>query len=100
MAVETEVATPPELALADIDINWARLDKTRFHIIGAVLFTAQQALHPTAVVKTGMQVADSGLSHTGGIFIFRHILRNDGIPVFLEVLARLPLVHYLVEYLD
>lgn len=57
------------------------MDKTRFHIIGAVLFTAQQALlHPTAVVKTRMQVADSGLSHSGGIFVFRHILRNDGIP--------------------
>ncbi|KAH8496502.1 hypothetical protein H0E87_019311 [Populus deltoides] len=56
MAVETEVATVPELALADSDINRAR---------------SQGLLHPTAVVKTRMQAADSGLSH---------MLRNDGIP--------------------
>ncbi|KAF7013770.1 hypothetical protein CFC21_027822 [Triticum aestivum] len=32
------------------------LDKTKFHVIGAILFTAQQGvLHPTAVVKTRMQ---------------------------------------------
>ncbi|KAB5544608.1 hypothetical protein DKX38_012720 [Salix brachista] len=81
MVVETEVASVPKLALADTDINWARLDKKKFHIIGAVLFTVQQGLlHPTAVVKTRMQVADSGLSHMGGIFVAKHILRNDGIP--------------------
>ena len=58
-----------------------RLDKTRFHIIGAVLFTAQSALlHPTAVVKTRMQVGGSGLSHVRGITVFRHILKRDGIP--------------------
>ncbi|KAJ4839139.1 hypothetical protein Tsubulata_040341 [Turnera subulata] len=86
MALETEIATnPPELALSDTDINWDRLDKTKFHVIGAVLFTAQQALlHPTAVVKTRMQVvADSdscGLSRLGGASFFRHIVRNDGVP--------------------
>ncbi|KAL6343886.1 hypothetical protein AAG906_027658 [Vitis piasezkii] len=80
MAVETEAATPG-LALAETDINWDRLDKTRFHIIGAILFTAQSALlHPTAVVKTRMQVDGSGLSHMGGISVFRHILKSDGIP--------------------
>ncbi|KAJ6910195.1 hypothetical protein NC652_021012 [Populus alba x Populus x berolinensis] len=80
MAVETEVTSVTELALSDTDINWARLDKTKFHIIGAVLFTVQQGLlHPTAVVKTRMQVADSGLSHMGGISVAKHILRNDGI---------------------
>ncbi|KDP27985.1 hypothetical protein JCGZ_19065 [Jatropha curcas] len=79
MAVETEVGTP-ELALADTDIKWARLDKTRFHIIGAILFTAQQGLlHPTAVVKTRMQVADSGFYRMKGISVFRHIVKNDGI---------------------
>ncbi|KAM0984684.1 hypothetical protein ACFX13_012250 [Malus domestica] len=81
MAVETEPVTVPELALSDTDINWDRLDKTRFHIIGAILFTAQSALlHPTAVVKTRMQVAGSGLSHMSGISVFRHILKCDGIP--------------------
>ncbi|PKI38669.1 hypothetical protein CRG98_040955 [Punica granatum] len=82
MAVaEAEATTATELALADTDINWGRLDKTRFHIIGAILFTAQSALlHPTAVVKTRMQVAGSGLSHMRGFTVFRQILRTDGIP--------------------
>ncbi|KAH7843882.1 hypothetical protein Vadar_021780 [Vaccinium darrowii] len=81
MAVETEAATAPDLAvLADTDINWDRLDKTRFHIIGAILFSAQSALlHPTAVVKTRMQVDGSGLSHMRGVTVFRQILKNDGI---------------------
>ncbi|CAL5412949.1 unnamed protein product [Camellia sinensis] len=81
MAIETEAATAPALAaLADTDVNWDRLDKTRFHIIGAILFTAQSALlHPTAVVKTRMQVASSGLSHMSGISVFRQILKHDGI---------------------
>jgi len=57
------------------------LDKTRFHIIGAFLFTAQSALlHPTAVVKTRMQVAGSSLSHMRGISVFKQILKTDGIP--------------------
>ncbi|XP_010546945.1 PREDICTED: solute carrier family 25 member 44-like [Tarenaya hassleriana] len=81
MAGETEVAAAPELALADTDINWARLDKTRFHVIGAILFTAQQALlHPTTVVKTRMQVSDPEFSRLRAISVFRSILRNDGIP--------------------
>lgn len=57
------------------------MDKTRFHIIGAILFTAQSALlHPTAVVKTRMQVAGSGLSNMRGISVFEQILKTDGIP--------------------
>ncbi|KAL8161020.1 hypothetical protein V2J09_012509 [Rumex salicifolius] len=76
-----EVASAPELAaLSDTDISWDRLDKSRFHVIGAILFTAQCALlHPTAVIKTRMQVASSGLSHMSGISVFSHILKNDGI---------------------
>ncbi|KAK7303633.1 hypothetical protein RJT34_14544 [Clitoria ternatea] len=80
--MEADAATTtPHLPLADTDINWDRLDKTKFHIIGAILFTAQSALlHPTAVVKTRMQVGGSGLSHMRGISVFMHILRSDGIP--------------------
>ncbi|XP_040990699.1 solute carrier family 25 member 44-like [Juglans microcarpa x Juglans regia] len=79
--MEAEAANAPELALADTDINWDRLDKTRFHIIGAIFFTAQSALlHPTAVVKTRMQVAGSGLSNMRGISVFEQMLKTDGIP--------------------
>ncbi|VAH73463.1 hypothetical protein VPH35_050367 [Triticum aestivum] len=66
------------------DVRWqedGRLDKAKFHVIGAILFTAQQGvLHPTAVVKTRMQVAEGGLSHMSGFVVFRKILRSDGIP--------------------
>ncbi|KAK7246217.1 hypothetical protein RIF29_41077 [Crotalaria pallida] len=80
--MEAEAATTsPHLALADTDINWHRLDKTKFHIIGAILFTVQAGLlHPTAVVKTRMQVTGSGLSQMRGMSVFTHILRHDGVP--------------------
>ncbi|GER28432.1 mitochondrial substrate carrier family protein [Striga asiatica] len=80
MAVEAADAATPRLALEDTEINWDRLDKTRFHVIGAILFTVQSALiHPTAVVKTRMQVAGSGISQSG-LSVFRYIIRNDGFP--------------------
>ncbi|XP_058076984.1 uncharacterized protein LOC131225473 [Magnolia sinica] len=80
MAVETEAAASQLKALSETNINWERLDKTRFHINGAILFTAQSALlHPTAVVKTRMQVAGADLAHMRGFSVFRNILRNDGI---------------------
>lgn len=56
-----------------------RLDKTKFHVIGAILFTAQMgSLHPIAVVKTRMQVADGTLAHMRGFSVFKDIVRNDG----------------------
>uniref|UniRef100_A0A804N355 Solute carrier family 25 member 44 n=1 Tax=Zea mays TaxID=4577 RepID=A0A804N355_MAIZE len=62
-AADTSEASAAGIALAEANINWERLDKTRFHVIGAILFTAQQgALHPTAVVKTRMQVAEGLMS--------------------------------------
>ncbi|KAM0921856.1 hypothetical protein ACQ4PT_006571 [Festuca glaucescens] len=80
-AADTTDASTAGLALAEANINWERLDKTKFHVIGAVLFTAQQGvLHPTAVVKTRMQVAQGGLSQMSGFAVFRKILRSDGVP--------------------
>ncbi|WOH07448.1 hypothetical protein DCAR_0726878 [Daucus carota subsp. sativus] len=79
---------PLNWLFGDTDINWDRythgmncmLDKTRFHIIGAVLFSAQQALlHPTHVVKTRMQVASPNSIHKIGMAVFKHILKTDGI---------------------
>ncbi|MQL73757.1 hypothetical protein Taro_006127 [Colocasia esculenta] len=80
MAVKTE-ASAPELALSEANINWERLDKTRFHVIGSILFTAQMGLlHPIAVVKTRMQVAADNCAHMHGFSVFKNILRNDGVP--------------------
>ncbi|XP_074581972.1 uncharacterized protein LOC141838410 isoform X1 [Curcuma longa] len=79
MAVEAEVATA-DLSLSETDINWDRLDKTKFHVIGAILFTFQSGvLHPTTVVKTRMQVAEAGLSGMHGFSVFSRILKYDGI---------------------
>lgn len=51
-----------------------------FHVTGAILFTMQSALlHPTAVVKTRMQVDNIGFGNMSGMTVFRHILRQDGI---------------------
>ncbi|KAK9147102.1 hypothetical protein Sjap_007005 [Stephania japonica] len=81
MAVEAAEASTASLALSETDINWDRLDKTKFHVIGAVLFTAQAALlHPTYVVKTRLQVLESrSTSSRSGLSTFKHILRNDGL---------------------
>eukprot|EP00268_Persea_americana_P003649 TRINITY_DN11117_c0_g1_i2.p1 TRINITY_DN11117_c0_g1~~TRINITY_DN11117_c0_g1_i2.p1 ORF type:complete len:392 (+),score=58.58 TRINITY_DN11117_c0_g1_i2:62-1237(+) len=81
MAVETEAPAAQLGALSETNINWERLDKTRFHIIGAFLFTAQSALlHPTAVVKTRMQVAEASFARMNGVTVFKNILRYDGVP--------------------
>ncbi|URD83185.1 Mitochondrial carrier protein [Musa troglodytarum] len=67
VAVEAE-ASAAEFALSETNINWDRLDKTKFHVIGAVLFTFHSGLlHPTAVVKTRMQVAEAGGFATSAI---------------------------------
>uniref|UniRef100_A0A0D6R248 Solute carrier family 25 member 44 n=1 Tax=Araucaria cunninghamii TaxID=56994 RepID=A0A0D6R248_ARACU len=69
------------VGLSQTDINWDRLDKTRFHVIGAVLFSVQSALlHPMAVVKTRIQVAEAGFAQKNSLLVFRSILRTDGIP--------------------
>ncbi|KAF9621405.1 hypothetical protein IFM89_020927 [Coptis chinensis] len=81
MAVDAADSATPSFALSETDINWHRLDKTRFHVFGAVLFTAQLTiLHPTAVVKTRMQVAGSGFGHMNGMSVFKNILKTDGVP--------------------
>ncbi|XP_047330535.1 solute carrier family 25 member 44-like [Impatiens glandulifera] len=86
MAVETDAGPSPELAvLTDTQINWERLNKTRFHVIGAILFTVQQALiHPMSVIKTRIQVDGLGLSQMSGTYVFRHILKTDGISGFFR----------------
>ncbi|KAJ0980562.1 hypothetical protein J5N97_008817 [Dioscorea zingiberensis] len=79
MAAETEVSAA-DLALSETNINWERLDKTKFHVIGAMLFTVQSGLlHPIAVVKTRMQVAEGEMAHMHSFSVFKNILRNNGL---------------------
>ncbi|KAK9086236.1 hypothetical protein Syun_028630 [Stephania yunnanensis] len=81
MDEEAAKASPASLALSETDINWDRLDKTKFHVIGAILLTAQEAiLHPAYVVKTRLQVLESrSTSSRSGLSTFKHIFRNDGL---------------------
>ncbi|KAG0470324.1 hypothetical protein HPP92_017024 [Vanilla planifolia] len=79
VGMEAEAAAA-DAALAKVNIKWERLDKTRFHLIGAIFFTIQSGLlHPIAVVKTRMQVAGGGVSNMNGSLVFKDILRNNGI---------------------
>ncbi|KAG0576786.1 hypothetical protein KC19_5G107600 [Ceratodon purpureus] len=68
------------VALPQAEINWDRLDKTKFFLVGAGLFSGVSALlYPVSVVKTRMQVARADALHTTGPAIFKHILRSEGV---------------------
>ena len=55
-----------------------RLDKTKFHLKGAVLFSVvSPILHPLSVVKTQIQVAGAELSHMNGLAMCKHIVKAD-----------------------
>ncbi|KAF3336571.1 solute carrier family 25 member 44 [Carex littledalei] len=57
--VETDDSDEPSPSLQlPAEINWERLDKSRFFFLGAALFSAvSAALYPTVVLKTRLQVA-------------------------------------------
>ncbi|KAH9676814.1 mitochondrial substrate carrier family protein [Citrus sinensis] len=58
-----------------------RLDKTKFYIVGAGLFTGVTvALYPVSVVKTRLQVATKDTAERNAFSVIRGILRTDGIP--------------------
>ncbi|KAG9439158.1 hypothetical protein H6P81_019323 [Aristolochia fimbriata] len=63
------------------EINWDKLDKTKFYVVGAGLFTGVTlALYPVSVVKTRMQVATKDVVEKNAFSVVRGILKTDGIP--------------------
>lgn len=73
-------AVPSQSYTPQAEINWDRLDKTKFYAIGAGLFTSVTvALYPISVVKTRLQVTSRQGSNPSAISIFRNILRADGV---------------------
>ncbi|KAL9263122.1 Solute carrier family 25 member 44-like protein [Drosera capensis] len=63
-----------------MEINWDKLDKTKFYVVGAGLFTGVTvALYPLSVVKTRIQVASKDVAEKNALSVFRGILRNDGV---------------------
>ncbi|XP_057965621.1 uncharacterized protein LOC131156173 [Malania oleifera] len=68
-------------SFSQTEINWDRLDKTKFYVIGAGLFTGLTvALYPVSVVKTRLQVASRDAAERNAFSVIRGILRTDGIP--------------------
>lgn len=62
-------------------IQFCRLDKTKFYVVGAGLFTGLTvALYPVSVIKTRLQVASKEVGEKNAFSVVRGILRTDGIP--------------------
>jgi len=58
-----------------------RLDKTRFYVVGAGLFTGVSvALYPISVVKTRLQVATKDAVERNVLSVMKGILKTDGVP--------------------
>lgn len=63
------------------EINWDKLDKTKFYVVGAGLFTGVTVvLYPVSVVKTRLQVASKDVAERNAISVIKGILRTDGVP--------------------
>uniref|UniRef100_A0A2P2KAK9 Solute carrier family 25 member 44 isoform X2 n=1 Tax=Rhizophora mucronata TaxID=61149 RepID=A0A2P2KAK9_RHIMU len=63
------------------EINWDKLDKTKFYVVGAGLFTGVTvALYPVSLVKTRLQVASKDTVERSAFSVIRSILKTDGIP--------------------
>ncbi|CAA6657354.1 unnamed protein product [Spirodela intermedia] len=63
------------------EINWDKLDKTKFYVVGAGLFTGVTvALYPISVVKTRMQVVSKEVAEKSAVSIIKNILKTDGVP--------------------
>ncbi|GAV87400.1 Mito_carr domain-containing protein [Cephalotus follicularis] len=62
------------------EINWDKLDKTKFYVVGAGLFTGVTiALYPVSVVKTRLQVASKETAERNAGSVIRGILKKDGV---------------------
>lgn len=58
-----------------------RLDKTKFYVVGAGLFTGiTVALYPVSVTKTRLQVASRDTADRNAFSVIKGILKTDGVP--------------------
>ncbi|KAL6507380.1 hypothetical protein OROGR_023575 [Orobanche gracilis] len=63
------------------EINWDKLDKTKFYVVGAGIFSGVTvALYPISVVKTRMQVAPHDAVERSAVSVVKGLLKTDGIP--------------------
>ncbi|KAL2335403.1 hypothetical protein Fmac_016616 [Flemingia macrophylla] len=63
------------------DINWDRLDKVKFFVLGTGLFTGVTvALYPVSVVKTRLQVASKDTLERSAFSVVKGLLKTHGVP--------------------
>ncbi|KAL4581959.1 hypothetical protein LXL04_006493 [Taraxacum kok-saghyz] len=68
-------------SFAQTEINWDKLDKTKFYVVGAGIFTGLTvALYPISVVKTRMQVATKDSVEKSAFAVIRGLLKTEGVP--------------------
>ncbi|XP_014753154.1 solute carrier family 25 member 44 isoform X2 [Brachypodium distachyon] len=73
-------AAAEEIRRLPAEVNWEMLDKSRFFVLGAALFSGvSAALYPAVVVKTHLQVAPPPQAATATVSA---ILRRDGLRGF------------------
>ncbi|KAK6255883.1 hypothetical protein QUC31_017575 [Theobroma cacao] len=76
-----EASTSQMQTFGQTEINWDKLDKTKFYVVGAGIFTGVTvALYPVSVVKTRLQVASKDTVEKSAVSVIRGLLRTDGIP--------------------
>ncbi|CAI9109870.1 OLC1v1009794C4 [Oldenlandia corymbosa var. corymbosa] len=76
-----DAAQSHRASLGQTEINWDKLDKSKFYVVGAGIFTGLTVgLYPISVVKTRMQVATKDTLEKDVFSVIRGILRTDGVP--------------------
>ncbi|CAM8991209.1 unnamed protein product [Rhodiola kirilowii] len=74
-------ATQRAPAFGQAEVNWDKLDKTKFYTVGAGLFTGLTvALYPVSVVKTRLQVASKDAVERSALSVIRGLLKSEGVP--------------------
>ncbi|KAD6795914.1 hypothetical protein E3N88_06810 [Mikania micrantha] len=67
-------------SFAQTEINWDKLDKTKFYVLGAGIFSGLTiGLYPISVVKTRMQIATKDSVEKNAYAVIRGLLKTEGI---------------------
>lgn len=82
-AHEPRPSTGSTSSLPHAEINWDRLDKTKFFVVGTGLFSGVTLmLYPFSVIKTRLQVANASAGRVTAVSTVRSIAAQDGVKGF------------------
>ncbi|KAL8097833.1 uncharacterized protein LOC141687358 [Apium graveolens] len=63
------------------EIDWDKLDKTKFYVVGAGIFSGLTvALYPISVVKTRLQIVTKDSVERNAFSVVRGLLKAEGVP--------------------